>query len=100
MVRKGFYQNRREQRPAKRGAEPFVRVSWDEALDIVAEQIQRVQGSYGNEAIYAGSYGWQSAGAFHGVSTALHRFLGLVGGYVDLVNNYSCRRSARSSCRT
>ncbi len=89
MIRKGFYQDRHNSDPTKRGAEPFVRVSWDEALDIVAEQIQRVQGSYGNEAIYAGSYGWQSAGAFHGASTALHRFLGLVGGYVDLKGNYS-----------
>ena len=65
MVRKGFYQDREKSDTSKRGAEPFVRVSWDEALDMVAEQMQRVKSQYGNTAFYGGSYGWNSKGNFH-----------------------------------
>ena len=68
MVRQGFYRNRSKSDPAGRGSEPFVRVAWDEALDLVASELQRVIGQYGNRAIYGGSYGWQSPGRFHGRS--------------------------------
>jgi len=89
MVRKGFYQNREKSDTSKRGAEPFVRVSWDEASQMVADQLKRVKTAYGNRSIYGGSYGWQSAGRFHSASGALHRLLSLYGGYVYYVNTYS-----------
>ena len=68
MVRKGFYQDRSKSDTTGRGAEPFVRVSWDEALGMVADEMERVKGAYGNKAIYGGSYGWNSAGRFHSAS--------------------------------
>ena len=40
---------------AGRGVEPFVAVSWDEALDLVAAALMRVKETYGNAAIYASS---------------------------------------------
>ena len=89
MVRKGFYQNPGASDTAGRGAEPFVRVSWDEAFDMVAAELERVKGQYGNRSIYAGSCCWNSAGQFHGSSTALHRLMALYGGYVYRVNSYS-----------
>ncbi len=89
MVRKGFYQNREKSDTAGRGAEPFVRVSWGEAIEMVAEQLQRVKDTYGNTAIYGGSYGWDSAGRFHTSVGALQRLLALFGGYVYAVNTYS-----------
>jgi len=89
MIRKGFYENRSGNDRSKRGAEPFVRVSWDEALDIVAGEVDRVRTSYGNEAIYAGSYGWRSAGNQHNSINALKRFMNLAGGFVDARGNYS-----------
>ena len=48
-----------------RGAEPFVAVEWGRALDIVATEVERVKNACGNRAIYAGSYGWGSAGALY-----------------------------------
>ncbi len=91
MIREGFYKNRHFSDTTGRGADSFVRVSWEEALDIVAEELERVKGQYGNEAIYGGSYGWNSAGRLHGrfPNRLVHRFLNLFGGYVDDRNTYS-----------
>ena len=50
---------------------------------------QEVVGDFGNEAIYAGSYGWASAGRFHHAPTQLHRFMNAIGGYTRSVNTYS-----------
>ena len=73
----------------KRGVEPFVRVSWDEAERLVADDLNRVRNAFGNEAIFAGSYGWASAGRFHHAQGQLHRFLNCIGGYTKSVNTYS-----------
>jgi biotin/methionine sulfoxide reductase len=72
-----------------RGREPFVPVSWDKALDLVAGEIEWVRREHGNAAIMGGSQGWSSAGLFHEARTQLHRFLAASGGYVDQVMNYS-----------
>lgn len=72
-----------------RGAEPFVEVPWDEALDLVASELKRVKAAYGNEAIFAGSYGWSSAGRFHHAKTQLQRFMGGFGGFTSQKHSYS-----------
>ena len=41
-----------------RGREPFVPVSWERALDLVAGELSRVKRDYGHDAIMAGSQGW------------------------------------------
>lgn len=93
MVRQGWL----ERGPAStraRGREPFVPVAWDRALDLVAGELDRVRSQYGNEAIYAGSYGWASAGRFHNAQGQLHRLLNLIGGYTASVHTYSAGASA------
>ncbi|MFL6819229.1 MAG: molybdopterin-dependent oxidoreductase, partial [Bradyrhizobium sp.] len=72
-----------------RGREPFVPVPWDQALDLIAGEIDRVRRQHGNAAIMGGSQGWSSAGLFHEARVQLHRFLAAAGGYVDQVMNYS-----------
>jgi len=73
----------------RRGADPFVELEWDEALDLVTAELQRVRNEYGNASIFAGSYGWASAGRFHHAQGQLHRFLNTIGGYTGSVNSYS-----------
>jgi len=73
----------------RRGAEPFVEVSWDVALERIAAELKRVTTTYGNEAIFGGSYGWSSAGRFHHAQSQVHRFLNSIGGYVKHVTSYS-----------
>ena len=86
MVRKGYLQG---QGGALRGEDSFVPVSWDEATRLVADHLQRIITQSGNEAIFAGSYGWASAGRFHQPQVHLHRFLNLNGGFVRSVNTHS-----------
>ena len=89
MIRQGYLEKRHNSDGAQRGVEPFVPVSWDTALDLATDALDRVRQEFGNEAIYGGSYGWASAGRFHHANSQVHRFLNTVGGYVRSVNSYS-----------
>ena len=72
-----------------RGAEPFVEVPWDEAIDIVSSELKRIKAEHSNEAIFAGSYGWASAGRFHHAKTQLQRFMNCFGGFTGQKHSYS-----------
>nr|WP_321463185.1 molybdopterin-dependent oxidoreductase [uncultured Cohaesibacter sp.] len=74
---------------ANRCDDVYVQVSWDEAATRVAEELIRISKTYGNGAIYGGSYGWASAGRFHHAQSQLKRFLNLAGGYVSARETYS-----------
>jgi biotin/methionine sulfoxide reductase len=88
MVRAGWLQG--GPGPSRgRGREPFVPVSWDRALDLVAGELRRVRAAHGPEAVFAGSYGWSSAGRFHHSQSQLRRFFNLIGGAVTSRNSYS-----------
>lgn len=89
MIRKSYLAQRWYSGGAGRGREPFVPVSWDDALDIAASALGRVRDEFGNESIYGGSYGWASAGRFHHTQSQIHRFLNTIGGYTYSVNTYS-----------
>ena len=88
-IRKRFLESGPGSGSDSRGAEAFVEVSWDEALDLVAAELARTRREHGNEAIFAGSYGWASAGRFHHAQSQIHRFMKLFGGYTYSVDNYS-----------
>ncbi|HWI71868.1 MAG TPA: molybdopterin-dependent oxidoreductase, partial [Baekduia sp.] len=88
MVRRGWL----EDGPGAtdgRGREPFVPVSWDRALDLVAGELARVRATHGPEAVFAGSYGWSSAGRFHHSQSQLRRFFNAIGGATTSRNSYS-----------
>lgn len=89
MVRKGYLEKGPDSDRSGRGCEPFVPVSWETAVALAAEALQRTKSRYGNEAIYGGSYGWASAGRFHHAQSQIHRFLKQFGGYVDSTETYS-----------
>ncbi len=88
-VRKGFLERGAASDRTGRGAEPFVPVDWDTALDLVARELKRVKESFGNRAIFAGSYGWSSAGRLHHAKSLLHRFMNSHGGATVQVDTYS-----------
>lgn len=89
MVRASWLRHGPGANTERRGAEPFIPVSWDEVLDLVAKELQRVKDAHGNASIFGGSYGWSSAGRFHNAKTQLQRFLGMHGGYTAQVYSYS-----------
>ncbi|GAA3751571.1 molybdopterin-dependent oxidoreductase [Salinactinospora qingdaonensis] len=75
----------------RRGApdDEYVELCWESVLDVLAGELERVRGDYGNAAIYGGSYGWGSAGRFHHCQSQLHRFLTTLGGYTGSRDTYS-----------
>ena len=89
MVRKGWLERGAGSDRSKRGAEPFVAVSWDEASHLVARELERVIERHGNRSIFAGSYGWASAGRFHHAPSHLWRFLNCMGGFTYKRDSYS-----------
>ena len=89
MVRAGYLEQGPGAPSRSRGQEPFVALEWPQALDLLAEELKRIKAAYGNEAIFAGSYGWASAGRFHHAQSQIHRFLNLFGGYTYSVDTYS-----------
>jgi len=93
MVRKSWLEQGpgpASERPNKRrGLEEFVAVSWEQAEQLVADELQRVIKQFGNESIFAGSYGWASAGRFHHAQGHLKRFLNTIGGFTKSVDSYS-----------
>jgi biotin/methionine sulfoxide reductase len=93
-VREGWLKHGARPADGARGNEPFVEVSWDEALDLVAVELRRVIDTNGNDAIYAGSYGWANAGRFHHPQSQLQRMMALLGGYVGHVDTYSLAAGA------
>mgnify|MGYP001181327618 CR=1 FL=1 len=89
MVRKSWLESGPGTATDKRGSEAFVEVPWAEAEQLVADELNRVRLEFGNEAIFAGCYGWASAGRFHHAQSQTHRFLNCIGGYTKSVNTYS-----------
>ncbi len=85
-VRKGWLDKDRNR---SRSGDTYVPMDWDAALDLAAEELDRVRKTHGNTAIYGGSYGWASAGRFHHAQSQVHRFLNVFGGYVSSFASYS-----------
>lgn len=72
-----------------RGHDTYIELSWDEALYHVTTELTRIINHYGNGAVFAGSYGWSSAGRFHHAQSHMRRFLNLIGGHVTQRDTYS-----------
>ncbi|MFP1914309.1 molybdopterin-dependent oxidoreductase [Lonsdalea quercina] len=88
-VRRSWLAKRENSDTSLRGKEPFVEVDWDVALDLVAEENRRVRDRYGADGLFAGSYGWSSAGRYHHARSQVRRFYFSGGGAVDQAGNYS-----------
>ena len=72
-----------------RGKEEFVRVSWDDALDLAANAIKKAQKKNGNKALYNASYGgWSHPGGFK-PNVLAGRFFNQIGGAVITAGEYS-----------
>ena len=74
-------------RTGPRGSGEFERITWDEALDTIAEQLLRVRETYGNAAILDMSR-TGSLSKLHSRSAA-KRFINMFGGCTDLWSNMS-----------
>ena len=73
-VRRGWLERGPHDHGGGRGREPFVSIGWNDALDLVAAELDRVRKEHGNSAIFGGSYGWASAGRFHHAQSQISPF--------------------------
>lgn len=90
MVRKNFLEKRENNDRAGRGSRDFVEVSWDDALKLVADEMQRVKSKYGNAALHRGKSSWASNHAhFYRTEALLQRCLNGFGGCSTFYGNYS-----------
>jgi len=89
MVRQSWLDGGPGTAPERRGVDPFVELTWEELNPLLAREVTRVTEAHGNSAIYAGSYGWASAGRFHHAQSQLKRFLNCIGGFTGSVHTYS-----------
>lgn len=89
MVRESWLEHGPGTNGQLRGKERFVQVTWGKAEQLVADELNRVRQTHGNSAIYAGSYGWASAGRFHHAQSQMKRFLNCIGGFTKSLNTYS-----------
>jgi len=76
-----------ERNPQNRGKSPYIRISWDEATQIVADEILRIKKEYGMSAILA-------EGDMHGEGKhiapchgCMNRLLSILGGYTSQMRN-------------
>jgi anaerobic dimethyl sulfoxide reductase subunit A len=74
-------------RVGRRGEGKFERISWEQALDLLAGEMQRVRDVYGNSALFV-PYGTGSYNQLNGSQTA-RRLMNLFGGCLGIYNSYS-----------
>ncbi|HCH5601682.1 TPA: trimethylamine-N-oxide reductase TorA [Vibrio parahaemolyticus] len=72
-----------------RGNNRFIRVTWDEALDLFYRELERVQKEYGPWALHAGQTGWNQTGSFNNCTAHMQRAVGMHGNFITKVGDYS-----------
>ncbi len=75
-----------ERHPENRGKSAYVRIGWDEALDIVASEMKRIRTAHGAEAVMSrcsSHHNWGNVGYRTG---AWARFFSLIG-FTDIFDN-------------
>ena len=82
-------------RTGKRGEGKFTRISWNEALERMADALIRIKKKYGNESIFI-PYGTGSYSHINGRWPAV-RLINLFGGSLDYYNSYSWAAISRAT---
>ncbi|PAF41085.1 trimethylamine-N-oxide reductase TorA [Helicobacter sp. 11S03491-1] len=89
MVRKSYLENPDNPKPERRGSDEWVKVSYKDAIKLIAGELKKTRKNKGPEGIFAGSYGWKSVGNMHNSRILLQRFMGMSGGFVGTLGDYS-----------
>lgn len=89
MVRKSYLENPNNSKPELRGNDEWVRVPYEKAIKLIANQIKNTRKERGAEGVFAGSYGWKSSGNMHNSRVLLHRLMNVTGGFTGTLGDYS-----------
>ncbi len=72
-----------------RGNNRYVRVTWDEALDLFYRELEYVQKNFGPSGLFAGQTGWRQTGQFQSCGNHMQRAIAMHGHSVTKVGDYS-----------
>ena len=88
-------------RVGKRGEGKFERISWDEALDTIAEEMKRIREQYGPQAIAYLSV-WYANNGLMLADSVIKRMLAMTGGYLNFpsTSSYSTGQAKAASLYT
>jgi len=73
--------------PQNRGKSGFVRITWDEALDIIEKEIRRIKETYGLHAILVQDDGHGQSGFMQTMHSYGHYLFEKLGGYTAQIRN-------------
>jgi anaerobic selenocysteine-containing dehydrogenase len=76
-----------ERNVENRGKSSYVRISWDEAVTIVAKELLRIKTKYGPEAVLSQSDGHGEGKSIHCAHGSANKLLALLGGYILQMRN-------------
>ncbi len=90
MVRKSYLKNGPGSNTQGRGGEEFVRVSWEKATQLIADELKRVIKEHGNASIMTNtSTAYLTSGRINYEGGCMSRFANLMGGFTDCMTDYS-----------
>jgi anaerobic selenocysteine-containing dehydrogenase len=73
--------------PENRGKSSFVRISWDEAVDIIVKELKRIHKQYGPEGVLSQADIHGEGKTIHQSHGAANKLLALLGGYTLQMRN-------------
>jgi trimethylamine-N-oxide reductase (cytochrome c) len=76
-----------ERNQGNRGKSRYVRISWDEAAEIIASELKRIREKYGPEAVLSQSDGHGEVKHIHAAHGSANKLLALLGGYTLQIRN-------------
>jgi len=76
-------------RTGERGSGHFKAISWDNALDAVAQKLTGIKETFGSESILRLGGSGSCRGAVHNTAGLTMRFLSLLGGFTATSSSYS-----------
>jgi trimethylamine-N-oxide reductase (cytochrome c) len=76
-----------DRNPETRGTSGYVRISWDEALELIVKELRRIQREYGPYAVLSQSDGHGESKSVHCAHSCNLKLLKLLGGYTLQTRN-------------
>jgi len=76
-----------ERNTENRGKSGYVRISWDEAMEIIASELKRIKEKYGMEAVFSQSDGHGETKVVHAAHGCHRKLLRLLGGFTLQTRN-------------
>ncbi|MBM4761226.1 molybdopterin-dependent oxidoreductase [Bacillus sp. B15-48] len=83
-------------RVGKRGEGKFERITWEEAIDTIYNETERISNQYGRGAVYS-NYGSGNWGGIVSGRVMFNKLFGATGGYLGYYNTYSTAQTSNAT---